>query len=240
MKIFQITDFHNEKTENKLLDSDFFLKIKEKENPEVLILSGDIDRYFNIPDILKKASYYFPYTIHINGNHEFHYGEFLEASEYIKNKTKFLSNVFHLNRDTIKINNHIFLGCTLWTNLNNENPEDIKRLISKTNDFKNINYNGKNFNYKYWINEFNKDYNFLKKNLIGKNNNNKYIITHHSPTIEGALYFGQKTKDTYGFGSDLKEFILKTQPKFWFFGHTHSPYNKKLGNTQLINNYTNY
>lgn len=249
MKILQLTDLHNEfknplliplyeKEKYTFLDEETWEYIKSINGSDILILSGDIDNYKNIPTLLENAAKHFEHVIHINGNHEYYGREFTYGEEYIKSNIEHIKNAHHLNRESINIEGYRFIGCTLWTDLNKNNPLYEMQIKNSLNDFNRILYNGNFFSTNDWLNEFEKDFSFLQEELIGKDNSKTVVITHHAPTIESAMYYGKMTESTYGFGSELTEFIMDTQPKYWFFGHTHTPFAQKIGNTELINNFS--
>lgn len=70
------------------------------------------------------------------------------------------------------------------------------------------------------------------------------VVTHHMPSlsaIDPMYTLSPSDRVMNGaFASDLDAFILQHQPAYWFFGHTHTPYRGKVGETRLVCNPVGY
>jgi hypothetical protein len=129
------------------------------ENPgdvEVLILSGDIlverdlDMYDRRQDELGFARYRsqmfhtffqecseaFPHVLYVAGNHEHYHGDFAFTTTELKRKLAYLKNVHVLDKEMFKLGDYTFVGSTLWTNMNNEDPLTLYHMKDYMNDFR--------------------------------------------------------------------------------------------------------
>jgi Icc-related predicted phosphoesterase len=156
MKITLVSDLHLE-------FSDCF-DIKNENNADVLILSGDImiaedlhdhphvpsiyeygsfaelgrkqKRVQTFRDFLTRMSNLFPHVIYIAGNHEFYHGKWVKGIQYLRETCAVYPNVHFLERDCVKIDDVTFVGGTLWTNMNKGDPLTLHAVRDMMNDFR--------------------------------------------------------------------------------------------------------
>lgn len=137
------------------------IDIVNKNNADVLILSGDImtghrlhdhpEDATNVPAIsagrematryrnfLKRCSERFPHVVYVAGNHEFYHGKFYETLNDLRNESMKFSNVYFLEDEVKEINDIVFMGATLWTDCNKSDPLTLQSLSSMMNDFTTI------------------------------------------------------------------------------------------------------
>lgn len=143
MKIALLSDAHLEFGD---------LDIKNTQNADVLILSGDIivgtdlmfHDEFNVLGNTRSSTWHgffqracreFKNVIYIFGNHEYYHGDFPKIEQHIKERLSYLSNLHVLNNQSIVIDDYTFIGTTLWTNMNNKDPMTIMQIKHKMNDF---------------------------------------------------------------------------------------------------------
>ena len=137
--------------------------LKNEEDAEVLILSGDImtaeDLHnhppvhpmdpVNIPnlgrrqetalrfrDFLSRCSFQFPHVIYIAGNHEFYHGNWKASIQYLRDECSKFDNVYFLEQDLKVIDDVTFIGATLWTDCNKGDPLTLHALGDMMNDFR--------------------------------------------------------------------------------------------------------
>ncbi len=129
------------------------------ENPgdvEVLILSGDIlvERDLDMYDrrqvelgfmryrsemfhtFFQECSKAFPHVLYVAGNHESYHGDFAHTTNELKRKLAYLENVHVLDKEVFKLGDYTFVGSTLWTNMNNEDPLTMYHMKDYMNDFR--------------------------------------------------------------------------------------------------------
>jgi predicted phosphodiesterase len=166
MKITVVSDLHLE-------FADCF-DIKNADNADVLILSGDImiaedlhdhpnfdfnpyshgafadlgrkqQRVATFRDFLKRMGNLFPHVIYVAGNHEFYNGKWTKGIQYLRDECAKFPNVHFLERDCVKIMDVTFVGGTLWTNMNKGDPLTLHAVRDMMNDFRIIKNDAKGF-----------------------------------------------------------------------------------------------
>jgi len=164
MKIQLVSDLHLE-------FEDIF--IKNENNADVLILSGDIlvvDDLRNQPadlswkdvedsgfqrakrclryrDFFSRVSFQFPHVIYVMGNHEHYHGKFDQTADIIRQTLGYLNinNIYLLDNETKDIDGVRFVGGTMWTDCNKSDPMTLYHLEQCMNDFRVIRIAGENF-----------------------------------------------------------------------------------------------
>ena len=165
MKIQIVSDLHLEFAD---------CNIKNENNADVLILSGDIlvaqdlhdhpetdyGMYSDVNlanlgrrqrtalrfrDFLKRCSFQFPKVLYIAGNHEFYHGKFPENIEHLRAECAKFPNVHFLEMDTITIDDVTFIGGTLWTDMNRGDPLTVHAISDMMNDFRIIRNSQRNY-----------------------------------------------------------------------------------------------
>ena len=257
MKIDYCSDLHLE-----------FADLYLDKNPEsdVLILAGDIfvardlkDNYdpngimFSVenehrrPDrairFLKEECSKYKHVIMVMGNHE-HYGnKMYKTASHIKSLLP--DNCHLLEKDIFEIDNVVFVGATLWTNLNKGDPLTSHAVKFAMSDFKQITVykNGiyRKFGPDIMMEEHMKSLEYFRF-VCSENRNKKIIVvSHHAPSYKSAhpYFIGHETN--YAYSSDLSEFILDNENiKFWIHGHVHAPFDYMIGDTNILCNPRGY
>jgi len=136
MKIALASDLHLE------FDN---IVLKNEQNADVLILSGDICVAKTIEKFIPffaNCSNEFPYVVYVAGNHE-HYGyDFKYTIRDIKNALAALPNIHLLDKETFTLDDVTFIGGTLWTDMNEEDSLTmlhVKRAMSDYHVIENSN-----------------------------------------------------------------------------------------------------
>ena len=116
--------------------------IPNDQNYDVLILGGDIliSQYLHdytyedtgshyaettreFRSFLTQVSNDFPKVIYVAGNHELYHGGFYKGIQYLYDECAKYPNISFLEKDFCIIDNVAFIGATLWTDCNNNNPD---------------------------------------------------------------------------------------------------------------------
>lgn len=203
---------------------------------DVLCLAGDIGYPYSgiYKDFLIKINRDFKKVFLITGNHEYYnsekYGSHSmdDINTMIKSLLKIhnLDNITFLNNSYEEYNDIIFVGTTLWSNIQSQNMNDICLM----NDFKQI----ENMTYNtYKLLHF-KSCSFIENTLSDISKDDKYkdkkivMITHHLPSFKliGDEYALSDFNCFYASNCD-KYFVEPV--KAWIYGHTHIP-NKTIIN----------
>ena len=158
MKIALASDIHLEFAD---------INLQNTENADVLILSGDIcvaedigkpdpnnflegARSNRITDFFKRCSFQFPHVVYVMGNHEHYHGDFAKTTNRIKSllESNMLSNVYFLDKETKTIGDVTFIGGTLWTDMNKEDPLTLFHIRQMMNDFRCVDNSNRMVTYK--------------------------------------------------------------------------------------------
>lgn len=131
------------------------IKLKNTENADVLILSGDIcvardlieyeplldenmrfgksDRYH---EFFGNCVREFPHVIYVAGNHEHYNGDFAHTLSDLKSRLGYLKNLHILDKETFVLDDVTFIGGTLWTDMNKQDPVTLTCVARMMNDFR--------------------------------------------------------------------------------------------------------
>lgn len=245
---------------------------------DVLILSGDICEAKNIkgqydvnnilnegnPDTgnFKRSDRYdrffheecekYKKVFYVMGNHE-HYGyTYHKTGPHLK--LNLPTNVTLLEKEACEYEGVLFIGGTLWTDMNNHDQLTLYHMKSMMNDYKQVTMlnEAKNVYHRlvpeHTVTEHVKTkqlfQHYLSENRQGKNLP-VVVCTHHSPSkLSTHPRYSDDTIMNGAYSSDLSEFILDNpEIKVWTHGHTHHVFDYMIGDTRIICNprgYKNY
>lgn len=132
------------------------IKLKNPGDVDVLILSGDIlvERDLDVYDFrsietgfmrqrsqmfhefFQNVCYEFPHVLYVAGNHEHYHGDFKYTLSELKKKLAHYNNLHVLDKETFELNDVVFIGSTLWTDMNKEDPITLHAMTRMMNDFR--------------------------------------------------------------------------------------------------------
>jgi len=263
MKIALASDLHLEFQD---------IDLPNTESAHVLILSGDImvaeDLHrHSAPDpyepggltkfshrlaaaqryrgFLDRVSQAYPHVVYVAGNHEFYHGRWHRTLDVLSEECARYPNVYFLERGVKTIDDVTFIGGTLWTNMNRQDPLTLHAAQDLMNDYKVI------------VNET-AGYSKLKpadtcvrhremlgyiKTMVAEQHETKFVVVgHHAPTpLSMHPRYANDPLMNGAYHSDLSEFILdRPQIKLWTHGHTHHPFDYMMGSTRVVCNPRGY
>jgi len=206
-------------------------------------------------DFLKRCSFQFPHVIYIMGNHEFYHGKFYGAIDYMRDECAKYPNIHMLEQDTVTIQDRnketgevtdvVFVGGTLWTDMNKRDPLTMHAIEGMMNDFRIIRNDFRNYATMSALDvAIRHDRTLAYIKLIVQEHRDKkcVVVGHHSPSFQ-SIHEGYKheTLMNGGYHSDLSEFILDhPQIVLWTHGHTHHPFDYMIGGTRIVCNPRGY
>lgn len=265
MRIKLVSDLHLEFSD---------INIQNDQDYDVLILSGDImiaqdlhdhlevpsiyglpgelaglgrrqQRVARFRDFLKRVSFQFPHVIYIAGNHEFYHGKFYAALDYLRDECAKYPNVYFLENDTKVIDDVVFIGATLWTDMNKADPLTMHAIEDMMNDFKIIRNEYRSYapmSARDVAERHRKTLQYFRIILQENKDKKCVIVGHHSPShLSIHESYSHDTLMNGGYHSDLSEFILDhPQIKLWTHGHTHHPFDYMIGDTRIVCNPRGY
>lgn len=185
----------------------------------------------------------FHHVIVVLGNHDRWEGCFggIEASFKEGLEKQNVKNVSLLENSSWedKETNTLFVGATLWTDMNKENPMTVHAAYSvMVPDFKLIRTKGyKKFRAEDWCKEHRNSVKYI--DLLSGQNPEKSVVavTHHAPSYSSVhhKYRGQSSNHYY---SSSLEWLMQDRENIthWIHGHTHDSFNYFVDNCNVLCN----
>jgi DNA repair exonuclease SbcCD nuclease subunit len=260
------------------------LNLENTDNAEVLVLSGDIctavdlrvtdgilssaktDRYL---DFFTACSRNFPHVVYIMGNHEHYHGDYATSAIDLKHALKHLTNVHMLDKEVWELNDHVFIGGTLWTDMNGEDEMTMNHVSRRMNDFQICENSAEMVNYRTFDTEDDhkkvrfktrpatlspqhvvEDHKAMLKVIEDTYDNTPpwktiVVCTHHAPS-KGSEHPRYKNDQLMNgaYNSQLDGFIMERPGiKLWTHGHTHEDFDYMIKGCRVVCNprgYINY
>lgn len=196
-------------------------------------------------DFFKRCSFQFKDVIYIAGNHEFYNGKFYAGIDYLRDECAKYPNITMLEQDMKIIDNVVFVGGTLWTNMNKRDPLTMHAIEGMMNDFRIIRNDQRNYAAMSALDvavRHDRTLSYIKHIVQEHKDKRCVVVGHHSPSFKSVheMYQAQ-TLMNGGYHSDLSEFIMDhPQIKLWTHGHTHYPFDYMIGETRIVCNPRGY
>jgi Icc-related predicted phosphoesterase len=212
----------------------------------VLVLAGDIGIATNplrLTMFLEDVCETHKHVVMIMGNHEhYHGGDIRRSGDLINKATSHLDNFTLLDNSTVTVDNHTFIGATLWTDFNNNNPLVMLEVAGMLNDYKHILIDGKMITTADILNEFNDAKTFIADEVSksDRNGTTPVIITHHAPSSMSRDPAKDINYRSFAFYSNIDEFIYQMGVPLWLHGHLHYCVDYTIGGTRIISNPRGY
>jgi Icc-related predicted phosphoesterase len=247
------------------------ITLHNTEGAKVLILSGDIcvahslhDHPIDKPvpedamkpgrnqsaaykyrEFFNHVSAEYDHVVYLAGNHEFYHGRFPDAYDWLREEMKNYSNIHFLDKEQIEIDGVTFVGGTLWTDMNRNDPTTMQLIEGMMNDFRIIRNSQRNYGRFTPLDTVVHHRETLEyiKSVVDSDASKKYVVVgHHAPS---SLSIHETYKNDYhmngGYHSDLSEFILdRPQIALWTHGHMHNPSDYMMGDTRIVCNPRGY
>ena len=256
------------------------------ENPgdvDVLILSGDIcvardlmehdahgivsfgksQRYH---EFFQNCSEKFPHVLYVAGNHEHYHGDFKYTVSDLKKYLGYLPNLHILDKEIFELNDTVFVGSTLWTDMNKSDPMTLHQIARMMNDFRIVDNSNREVTFKTFDDPENSDKptfrtrvaRFSPQDAVEEHVKcldyirhvysdmppwkQMVVVGHHTPSHTSCHpRYKDDREMNGGYHSDLSEFILdRPGIKLWTHGHTHELFDYKIGDCRVVCNPRGY
>lgn len=242
-----ISDLHLEK--NNELDFSAF-KFKDA---DVLAILGDFTPYIYLEDVFinKQINYLkqnvFPKykrVYFVLGNHDY-YGLYPEAVLAYKKHFSDVENLRVLENEFELFDDTIFVGASLWTDFNNNNPIDKLAIQYGLPDYSHI-----------FISRYYKNIPIIPEYILKSHYESKFyieyvsraypdskivVLTHHAPSLKCLNPKYKRSLINHGFASDLDNFIgTHSNIALWAYGHTHYDRDFLLHDTRIYSHQCGY
>jgi len=196
-------------------------------------------------NFLRRVSDEFPDVVYVAGNHEFYHGRWTASLDYLRQECNKFPNVHFLENQTWEKDDFTFIGTTLWTDMNKQDPLTLYYITNMMNDFRIITYDVENFRKlspKDTVLRHKDSVRFIKNTIESRQDRKYVVVGHHAPTLQSTHpKFADETIGNGAYRSDLSEFILDhPQIKLWTHGHTHDAFDYMCGETRIVCNPRGY
>ena len=255
------------------------IEFENTEGADVIVLSGDIcvaadlnkidysygtappkvmEHSERLEKLLRSCSDSFKHTIMIMGNHEHYHGDFAKSAPVIRDFIKSFKNVHFLDKEIVKIDDVTFIGGTLWTDMNKEDPITLHAMSEMMNDYRvvansnrevmfrdeegNQQVRAAKFSPEDTVEDHNKMLGYIRIMVEGKFDQKFVVCGHHAPsTLSTHPRYKDERIMSGAYSSDLSEFIMdRPQIKLWTHGHTHESFDYMVGDTRIVCNPRGY
>lgn len=220
----------------------------DHDHETVLVVAGDIWHAGKYYDWLRLQSHRFLAVVCVLGNHDYwNGGLYTEPVEF--NNYMFLNdvkNVVLLQNSTFRIRDLLFVGGTLWTDMNRENPRTMLTYpYTMRRDNELIKGKGdQGINADLILSEHIRTKHYIQDHAKPDvSDQSVIVVTHMAPSfksIDPIYHSAEDYPANYYYFSDLDEQIESSKIKYWFHGHVHSPVRYEIGNTTVISNPRGY
>ncbi len=248
------------------------VNIKNDNLADVLILSGDIMIAQDLHDhpepvtspyasyqqlgrrqesaqrfrnFLQRISFQFPHVIYVAGNHEFYHGKFVDSIRVLREECARYPNIYFMEDDYKKIDDILFIGATLWTDLNRGDPVTLYTVANSMNDYRVIRHDELGYTRlrpAHTLSRHRKSLEFIVEAIKNHPTDRVVVVTHMAPSV---LSINERYKNDRvmngAYYSDLSEFILDhPRIELWTHGHVHTPVDYMIGSTRVVCNPRGY
>jgi Icc-related predicted phosphoesterase len=233
---------------------------------DLLILSGDItvasqlegsEGHWHLvgrtQQFFEQVCKDFKNVVYVLGNHEHYHGNFVYSADILRNELDHYANLHILDIGSVVIDDVVFVGGTLWTNFNRNDPVVKWNAQSMMNDYRGV-LNGTPGMYG-TTPKFLPDDAIVYHEAMLKYIEEKYVdetwsdqkprsivvVGHHAPSMQSIS--GRYVNDALNgaYASDLSEFILDhPKIKLWTHGHIHTSSDYMIGTTRIVANPRGY
>jgi Icc-related predicted phosphoesterase len=237
------------------------ISLENTEGADVLILGGDIcvakdilnrddygifDRFSRsntIHTFFQECCERFPNVIYIMGNHEHYHGDYNDTITILRNRFGYLVNLHILDKQMVQLGDVSFIGGTLWTDMNNEDPITLLHMKGMMNDFRCVmNGGNRRFLPEDTVIDHKEMLEYIRIMTEGKFDQKFVVVGHHAPSKQSTHpRYADEVIMNGGYSTALDEFIMDhPQIKLWTHGHTHEDFDYMVGSTRIVCNPRGY
>ena len=218
---------------------------QEQLDKQIMFETGAMKHAKRFRGFLDRVSAEFPKVISIAGTHEFYHGKWNQTIEVLRKECAYYPNIYFLERDTIVLDDYVFIGATLWTDCNKFDPLTLHNLCFMMSDFQIIKNEDRGYTRLQVADTYarhKKTLLYFKSKLSEHASEKVVIVGHHTPsTLSTHDRYKHEHVMNGGYHSDLSELILDNpQIKLWVHGHTHDPFDYTIGQTRVTCNPRGY
>lgn len=206
----------------------------------VAVVAGDIDAK-NFETTINEIATKFEHVVCLGGNHEWYKRDI----SWRPDPALMAPNVYFLDRSSVRIEDVLFAGATLWTDFKNMDWHTVHAANDGINDFHLIRKGDRKFKANDAYELHLKDHGYLDA-VFGNpihDESKLVVVTHFMPSYQ---LVHEKWKNmgsdmlNYYFSASCDGLIEKCGADAWIFGHTHDRRDIMLGDVRCVCNPIGY
>ena len=217
--------------------------VKEHHSTKVLPYTGGS---FPCYDFFEFECAKYKKVFYVMGNHEHYRGKFWKTKDELERVLP--ANVTLLENQCEEYEGVLFVGATLWTDMNKGDPLTLHSIANYMNDYKVITFSYPQYGAYHKMRPMDtvkmhyESKRYIEEKARAHPDKTIVVITHMGPThmsINEKYKYESMSNGAYV--SDLSELILDNPNiKAWVHGHVHDPVDYMVGNTRVLCNPRGY
>lgn len=212
-----------------------------------LLLAGDVIEWHNAMDrkvgkeFLHEMAGRYERVYYIPGNHEYYGGRMDKTYRLMKDACDETGVVF-LHNNYLDMGDHVLVGHTLWTNMDNNNPLAKMAVKYGMNDFNYIfQPDGAMFTPDDAIIHFAQGMRVIRDAVAFAGDKPVLVMTHHAPHANCVHPYYANHEANPGYYTNLENFILDNENiRGWVHGHIHYGKDHMVGQCRVMCNPLGY
>lgn len=185
-------------------------------------------------------------VFYVMGNHEHYHGKFWKTKPELERMLP--ENVTLLENGCEEYKGVVFIGATLWTDMNKGDPITLHSMQNYMNDYRVITYHYPQYGAYHKMRPMDtvkmhiESKRYIEDKAREHQDKPVVVVTHMGPTHMSIneKYKGE-TVSNGAYVSDLSNLILDNPNiKFWVHGHVHDPVDYMVGDTRVLCNPRGY
>jgi predicted phosphodiesterase len=196
-------------------------------------------------EFLRQCSLNFDHVIYVAGNHEFYHGRWVQNIQDLRNECAVYDNIHFLERDSIMIDDVLFVGGTLWTDMNGIDPLTLHAVRDMMSDFmliRNDERGHRRVTPMDTVERHQATVGYIRTVLEQNPNTPTVVVGHHAPsTVSTHPRYANQTIMNGAYRTDLSDIMLDhPQIRLWTHGHTHEDFDYQIGTCRVVCNPRGY
>ncbi len=214
----------------------------------ILVLAGDIATAYGLErdavPFFTHVNQRFKRVFWVPGNHEYYRSDIDKADDVIRNWLfdHHFHNVTFLNKETGFQDGIAFIGATMWTNFDNENPMSMNSVQRALYDYKVIEKKGRKLLATDTL-ALHKEHKAFILSEVSKHNEaglRTVVISHHAPSKQSTHPKYKGDPINAGFSNNMDDALIQAKPDVWFHGHMHDSFEYFIEKTLVACNPRGY
>lgn len=215
-------------------------------NAPVLAVLGDVceaDQFEKMMPVFKRMNRTWERVLYVLGNHEFYKGCLDSTPDRIRDVLSRYKNIHVLDNDAVTLGDTTFIGTTLWSDMDRNNP--ITKQVCKTgiSDYyyifpsqKEMSFHSLAIKPDDTVNLFNINTAFIDEMLWLFTQSKKIaMLTHHAPSYQSIVPRFKTSPYNGAFASNLEHIMVDNEKiKLWAHGHCHSELEYSVNQCKVV------